>query len=280
MSRLSAAGLMALAEAMPERERVIVETTARLRLVAGTQLARLFFSSSGKPASRARAARRVLTDLTEQQVLLRLERRIGGVRAGSAGHVYGLGPVGKRLVVYWQGDGLVRVRTPHEPGPIFVRHALAVAEQYVQLIEAERAGRLELVAFENEPTCWRSFSGGYGRAVILKPDALVRLGVGKFEERSFLEVDCGTEGRGALLAKCRRYVAYYQTGVEQAEHGVFPRVVWLVTNQARVRLLVDVCASLPPECWQLFSVGTASQVVALCSGAAAAPIDRQGDRHE
>jgi Replication-relaxation len=272
MSRLSSAGLMALVEAMPAREREIVETTARLRLVAGTQLARLSLPDNGKPASRARAARRVLAGLVDSQVLFRLERRIGGVRAGSAGHVYSLGPVGKRLIAYWQGEGLVRVRTPHEPGPIFVRHALAVAECYVQLKEAEQAGRAELVAFEVEPR--RSFSGGYGGAVTLKPDALVRLGIGEFEERSFLEVDCGTEGRGALLAKCRRYAAYYQSGGEQAEHGVFPRVVWLTTTQARVRLLVDVCASLPPEHWRLFSVGTADRVVELCSGAAT-PIDKE-----
>jgi hypothetical protein len=254
---------------MSEHERQIVETTGRLRLVAGKQIERLYFDEIGKAASRARAVRRVLADLTERQVLFRLERRIGGVRAGSAGHVYGLGPVGKRLIAYWQGEGLTRVRTPHEPGGVFVRHTLAVAEQYVQLIEAERAGRFELVAFESEPDCWRPLTGTYGRADTLKPDAFVRLGVGEFEERSFIEVDCGTEGRGALTRKCRRYIAYYQAGVEQAEHGVFPRIVWLTTSQARVRLLVDVCASLAPEHWRLFSVGTTDKAMGLLSGMAA-----------
>ncbi len=268
MSRLSTAQLMALAESMPERERSIVETTSSLRLVAGGQLARLHFPEIGNAASRARAARRVLASLSDQQVLFRLERRIGGVRAGSAGHVFGLGPVGKRLIAYWQGEGLGRVRTPHEPGLVFVRHSLAVAEQYVTLREAERSGGPELVGFESEPGCWREFAGGYGDPVTLKPDAFVRLGVGDWEERSYLEVDCGTEGRGALLAKCRRYVAYFQAGVEQAEHGVFPRVVWITTNQARVRLLVEVCASLPAEHWQLFSVGTSKQLVELVSGRA------------
>ncbi len=269
MSRLSMAGLLALAEAMPERERQIAETTGRLRLVAGKQLERLYFSEIGKAASRARAARRVLADLTERQVLFRLERSIGGVRAGSAGHVYGLGPIGKRLVSYWQGEGLTRVRTPHEPGVVFVRHTLAVAEQYMQLIETERAGRFELVAFESEPDCWRPLAGAYGRADTLKPDAFVRLGLGEFEECSFIEVDCGTTGRGALTRKCHRYVAYYQSGIEQAESGVFPRIVWLTTNQARVRLLVEVCASLAPEHWQLFSVGTADKAIGLLSGEAA-----------
>lgn len=81
-----------------------------------------------------------------------------------------------------------------------------------------------------------------------------------------LEVDCGTEGRGALTRKCRRYGAYFQTGIEQAESGVFPRVVWITTNQARVKLLEEVCASVVAEHKQLFKVGTTEQSVALLSG--------------
>jgi hypothetical protein len=254
VSRVSAAALQSLADALPERERQIVETVGRLRLVTGSQLERLYFNGTGKAASRERAARRVFADLSEQHILHRLERRIGGVRAGSGGHIYGLGPVGKRLIAYWQGQGLVRVRTIHEPGGVFVRHTLATAEQYVRLIEAERAGQCELLTFDSEPSCWRRHISRDGRPVTLKPDAYVRLGVGEFEQRSFLEVDLGSEGRGALAAKCRYYINYYRSGQEQTQHGVFPRVVWATTNQARVRLLVDVCSALPPEYWQLFQV--------------------------
>jgi hypothetical protein len=254
MRRLSAPALMSLAETLPERERQIVATVGQLRLVMGSQLERLHFNKTGKAASRERAARRTLAHLSEQHLLYRLGRRIGGVRAGSAGHIYSLGPIGKRLIAYWQGQGLVRVRTVHEPGTAFVRHSLAVAEQYVQLIEAERSGHCELLAFDAEPTCWRTHQSRQGQRVTLKPDAYVRLGVGAYEQRSFLEVDCGSEGRAALTRKCSYYVSYYQTGLEQAEHGVFPRVVWATTNQARVRLLVDVCSALPAEYWQLFQV--------------------------
>jgi hypothetical protein len=268
MKRVSALSLLALAETMPERERRIVETTAQLRLVAGSQLERLYFSKIGTAASRARAARRVLSALSERRVLTRLERRVGGVRAGSAGTVYALGPIGKRLIAYWQGEGLKRVRAVHQPGPLFVRHTLAVAEQYVRLVEAERAGHCELLSFEGEPACWRTYTSAHGGPVTLKPDAYARLGVGDFEQRSFLEVDCGSEGRGALTRKCHYYLAYYQSGQEQAEAGVFPRVVWITTSQARVRLLVEVCSSLPAEYWQLFVVGTPERLVALCRGEA------------
>lgn len=266
MKRVSAAALLGLAETIGEREREIVETVARLRLVAGSQLERLCFWHIANAASRGRSSRRVMARLCEQHILCRLERRIGGVRAGSAGTVFVLGPIGKRLIAYWQGEGLRRVRAVHQPGPLFARHTLAIAEQYVRLTEAERAGRGELLSFDTEPTCWRAYHGRHGGLVTLKPDAYVRLGLGDFEQRSFLEVDCGSEGRGALARKCGYYLAYYQSGQEQAEAGIFPRVVWLTTTQARVRLLVEICAALPAEYWQLFAVGTTDRLLALVSG--------------
>jgi hypothetical protein len=268
MSRTSAGALISLAESMSPREREIVEAIAQLRLVAGSQLERLCFSEIVKSASRARVARRVLAGLVEARLLFRLRRRIGGVRAGSAGYVYGLGSVGKRLVSYWHGEGLQRVRAPHEPEAIAVRHTLGVAEHYVGLVEAQRQGRCDLLTFEGEPACWRSYIGLGGQSLTLKPDAFVRLGVGEFEERAFLEVDCGSEGRGALLRKCQRYVDYFNAGTEQANHGVFPRVVWSTTTQARVGLLSDVCASLPAEYWRLFGVGTPERALLLLSGKA------------
>lgn len=238
---------------MPERDRQIVQAVARLRLAAGSQLARLFFWNVASAASRGRSSRRVLAGLCAQHVLVPLERRVGGIRAGSAGTVYALGPIGKRLVAYWQSEGLLRVRAVHQPGAPFVRHTLTVAEQYVRLVEAERAGRLELLAFEAEPVCWRDYHGPHGGALTLKPDAFVRLGVGDFEQRSFLEADLGSEGRGALSRQCRAYLACYQSGREQADSGVFPRVVWLTTTEARVRLLRDICAGLPAA-QRLFTV--------------------------
>lgn len=266
MSRVSSRALVELADTMPERTRQVVEAVGHFKLLAGSQLGRLFFVNIVHAASRGRAVRRETARLAAQHILYPLPRQVGGVRAGSAGQVVALGPVGKRLIAYWQGAGLVRVRAVHEPEPLFVRHTLAVAEQFVQLIEAERVGTLELLAFDAEPACWRTSASPSGGLLTLKPDALVRLGLGDFEQRSFLEVDLGSEGRGALAAKCRAYVTYYQSGQEQATAGVFPRVVWLTTTPARVRLLVEVCASLPAEYWQLFSVGMFDRLLALTTG--------------
>ncbi|MGN6558878.1 MAG: replication-relaxation family protein [Solirubrobacterales bacterium] len=264
MTRLSRKGLLLLADDLSVRDRQVVELVARFGVASGKQVDRLFFAAGADPESNARLARRLLARLVERRVLLRLERRVGGVRAGSAGAVYRLGTVGDRLLRFWRGDG-GRGRAAREPGRLFVRHGLAITETYVRLREAEREGKLELLAFHPEPASWRPFAGAGGRQV-LKPDAHTRIGLGKSEDHYFLELDCGTEGRGALAAKCRTYVAYFRSGIEQAEHGVFPRVVWITTSEQRVALIVNVCASLPAAVWPLFAVTTPERAEGLFLG--------------
>jgi hypothetical protein len=262
--RLSALRLMELAGELSKRERTITETVARLRLVSGTQLERLFFASTTNPASRARLTRRALARLVELELLGRLERRVGGVRAGAAGHVYYTTSGGQRLVAYWQGEGLNRPRSRYEPTASFVRHTLGISESYVQLVEADRAGVMELLEFQSEPTAWRTFIGLGGTRLMLKPDAFARLGVSaEEEERVYLEIDCGTEGRAALARKCRAYLMAWQAGTGGE---VFPRVVWITTTERRVSLLTGVCASMPAEAWKLFVVTTPEQALTVLAG--------------
>lgn len=258
MSRVTHARLLRLAEEMGARERDVVRVVDRLRLVSHAQLSRLMTptDSAASSASVARTNRRVLAGLVEHGALARLDRRIGGVRAGSAGHVYYVGPVGQRLIAYWDGDGLVRGRRRPEPGSRYVRHRLAVSELYVTARERQRGGELDLLAFDVEPDCWRASLDGFGSRVTLKPDAFVRIGVGAFEDRWFVEVDLGTESRTVLAAKLRTYIDYFHTGSEQAEHGVFPRVLFAASAGARRAAIVEVCAGLPAEYWKLFAVTT------------------------
>lgn len=266
MKRLTTTALVALAAELSERERRITETAVRLRLVSGKQLERLFFAEIASVAGRGRIARRTLARLVERRVLGRLERRIGGVRAGAAGYVYYPAVGAQRLAAYWQGEGLRRTRSPHEPNRAFVRHALGISEAYVRLVEADRDGRIELLEFQAEPVCWRSFTGPMGTAW-LKPDAFVRLAPDAVSERhAFLEIDCGTEGRAALTRKARVYLAAWQAGIASE---VFPRVVWITTNERRVQLLVDICASLPAEAWKLFAVTAPERALDVLSGGAA-----------
>lgn len=261
MTRLGAIRLVELAAALSSRERAITETVARLRLVSAPQLERLYFDAIPNPQSRGRLARRTLRRLVERGVLGRLARRIGGVRAGAAGHVYFVTSAGQRLAAYWQGEGLRRPRGSYEPSRAFVRHTLGISEVYVRLSEADRAGALELLAFEREPR--RSFVGPGGARLTLRPDAYVRLGVSREEEeRVYLEVDCATEGRMALARKCRLYVAAWRAGVEP----VFPRVVWLTLTEQRAELLGEVCATLPADSQKLFAVTTPERAREVLTG--------------
>ena len=263
MSRVSTTRLLVIAAGLDERERRLIEELAMLRLASHAQLAVLLPATSPATSadSHARAVRRTLARLTELAVFARLSRRIGGVRAGSAGYVYYLGPVGQRLVAYWQGQGFVRGRLRPEPGSRSVRHRLAVSELYVQVRQAERDRRLELLRFLAEPACWRPFADGFGGQAILKPDAFVRLGLEDYESRFFVEADLGSESTNVIERKARAYLAYFNAGVEQAEHGVFPRVLFATTSERRRSALVEACVRLPEESWQLFTVTTLDRAI-------------------
>jgi hypothetical protein len=70
----------------------------------------------------------------------------------------------------------------------------------------------------------------------------------------FVEVDCGTESPATLARKLTVYYRYYQSGIEQLRHELFPQVLWLVPTEARGTVLVDVAARQPPEAWQLHRI--------------------------
>jgi len=268
MRRLSTAQLLKLGGELTERERELVVTVGKLRLATHTQLARLLDDeprSTASQSSRARMARRTLARLTELGLLARLARRVGGVRAGASGYCYYAGPAGQRLIAYWEGRGLVRGRFRPEPGGHYVRHHLAVSELYVRAVVANRSGRLELLGFDVESEAWREYVDSYGARITLKPDAFVRVGAGAFEERAFIEADLGSESRTVLARKARAYLDFYATGVEQAESGVFPRVLILTSGEARRAAIAEVFARLPEPAERVFVVGTLDDGLALLS---------------
>ena len=266
MSRLTHSGLVRLADRLPSIERQILETVERLRLLRADQVRRLFFSEIESEAGGARLCRRALARLVDEGLLRRLERRVGGTRAGSNGHLYAATAPGKRLLAYWSGAGIASNRGAHEPGSAFASHTLAIADLYVSLVEAGRSGALELLDFETEPVCWRAYTTALGAQATLKPDALVRLAHGDYEYVSFVEIDCGTERRGALLRKAHAFLAYFRTGREQVETGVFPRVVWIASQTTRAQYLAAIFAGLPAEAQQLFAVGGTEEAIALLTG--------------
>jgi hypothetical protein len=248
---------------LTDRDRYLVEEVARLRLVSGQQLRRLAYADSD---SGRRMARLDLARLVERRVLARLDRRIGGVRAGADGYVYSLDMLGQRLIA----PDRPRAREPWTPQPPYLAHALAVSDLYVGLREIERKSNWQLDGFDGEPRCWLGFSGPGGPRLTLKPDAYLVGGNAQFEDAYFIEVDRHTESLPRLRDKAMTYVRYWQSGREQSSSGLFPRVLWLAPSERRRLQIVQVLGELDPLHWQLFGVTTHDLAAPLIAGVAEA----------
>lgn len=259
-SYLTAARLGELDAQLSGRDQAILRRVYALRFVSGSQLIRLHF-----PDVPGRTARQALLRLNRLDVLERLPRPVGGVRAGSSGYVYRLGSAGQRLAALhgWQPAG--RKNRAHVPGTMFVAHALQVAELHTLLVEADRQGRIELIELAGEAASRRSYGGPLGPR-FLKPDSFMRLGSGDYELVYFIEVDMGTEGSRALITKLRQYVEYEASGREQEGRGVFPLTVWLTPDNARAAVIQDCIKRLSRSAQALFRATTFGEVDALFAG--------------
>lgn len=257
-SRTSRAHLEHLASRLSERDWNIIRFIQRHRFATSTQLRRLFFAGHATQSAATRACTRVLDRLLVLRILTRLERRIGGNRHGSAAFIWCLDVLGDRLT---RKQGKPRLRF-HEPSYLFLNHTLAVAESHVQLREADQARAFTLIRFEVETEAWRPYLSAAGARSILKPDAMLVIQTDTYQDHWYLEVDLATESLPVLLRKCRAYEDYRRTGRAQAEHGVFPRVLWVMPTQARVARLkaaVEAETGLPKR---LFAYATPDQLVA------------------
>jgi Replication-relaxation len=236
----------------------IIRQVAGLRLMSARQIQAIHFPDGlhDNPAAATRARQRVLARLIRERLLIQLERRIGGVRAGSVGFVLALGPIGQRLLA---ANG--PRRRSYEPTLRFVDHTLAIGQLMVDVTIASRQGLLDLLEAQAEPDCWREF-GGIGGRRWLRPDAFLALGSGDYELRWFIEIDRSSESLPVVVRKCQLYADYYQSGREQAAHGgVFPRVCWIVPDEPRAERLRQAIARDPHLPAQLFVVTTAERAV-------------------
>ncbi len=252
---------------LDQRDRELVQTVARFRVMSSRQLKTLFFIG-GSSQAMARAANRRLARLCELTLLTRLPRRVGGVRAGSNGMVFALGVAGQRLLA--GSSPPRRRRSPHTPGSRYLAHTLAVADLYVTLMQLTSAGECELLAFEAEPECWREYSGQFGAVVVHKPDAAVRLAVGEFELSWLVEVDLATESLTTIERKAQRHLDFHRSGVERRARGIAPRVLWTVPNHERLDAIAFALARLPAGAKELFALAiTGEAAAALIAGAPA-----------
>lgn len=218
--------LAAVADSLSERDWTILRSVAEHRFLTVSQIHALHFDDHST-VSGLRIAQRTLARLRRQRVLGTLTRRVGGIRAGSSGLVHYVDVVGDRLLRLEAGARPRRRR--HEPTATFLRHTLAIGDTHVVLAGASRAGQLELLRCEPEPACWRRYTGIGGATLTLKPDLYVETASSPhsdYVDAWFVEIDLGHESIPTLLRKCHDYEAYRRSGTEQANHDVFPLVVF------------------------------------------------------
>lgn len=246
-----------LASRLSERDWAIIRFIHQHRYATTTQLCRRFFTQHASQSAATRACVRVLDRLLTQRILTRLERRIGGVRHGSAAFVWCLDVVGDRLT---RKEGSPRQRG-HEPSFPFLAHTLAVTETHVQLHEAAGDGAFRVNEVQVETEAWRDYVTSSGVKSILKPDLMVTLSSDDYDDHWYMEIDRGTESLPVLLRKSKAYEEYRRTGRAQAEHGVFPRVLWALPDSARVARLQAAISSESGLPDRLFACITGDEII-------------------
>lgn len=235
--------LVLLRTELSVRDEQILTFLNRHRYATTTHLRDVFFADHATLTAGTRACIRVLHRLLHNRLIARLERRVGGAARGSAATIWYLDAAGERLT---RPEGARRRRFASVSTP-FLAHTLAVTDTHVALIDRARTGAFEIERVDLEPDTWHPFLTRAGTAAILKPDLLVHLATDDYEDHWYFEIDLGTESIPVLLAKCRTYAAYRATGRAQAEHGVFPRVLWILpttARTARLRAAIHAAADL------------------------------------
>jgi hypothetical protein len=238
--RLTTVVLRQLAAELPDRYTVPLLHLSRARVLSGGQLDRLLRQPGTAPRTTERARQRAMTHLCRLGMATTLDRRIGGMRAGSAGHVHVLTPAGYRLVAIVTGAPIPgQVRRFRAPGPMLIAHALDIAELYVQLTEASRGGGFWVTAFVTEPaTWWPLGNGGH-----LRPDAYTALAVPTHRDVWWLEIDRDTESAPRLRDKFIDYLDHAEDGGTGPD-GVLPRVLFTAPDQRRATVIGDIVTGL------------------------------------
>ena len=260
-ARIGRAQLQAIAERLDATDRALLALLVAHRYATTRQLAQIT-ELSGQYGSARSALRQTSRRLRRQHglgLVAHLQRRIGGTRAGSAGYVWYLTAAGQRLT----DEGRGARRRFQEPSALFLAHTLAITQARVVIEQAIHAVGGRLARLRTEPACWRSWLRLGGALGWLKPDleAITATDTGA-EDHWLLEVDLDTEHPARLLAKCHDYQAHLASGTFQAQHGYYPQVVWLLTNQARAGRLAEQIAADQTLTPGLFKITAAPEQLA------------------
>jgi hypothetical protein len=261
--RIGSSKLQLLTREISDRDIEILRSARDYRYLTTGQIRRLHFRGAASDIAALRAANRILAKLKGLNLLRSLDRRIGGVRAGSASFVWTLSPVGSRLLASLEDVENPTRKRFREPSLNFLEHTLAVAELSIRLLEMGfEDGAASLLKQELEPDCWRAYTGLAGAAKTLKPDLYAVTSSGEYEDHWFFEVDLATHSPVQVIRKCEQYIAYRRLGVEQHGSGVFPSVVWLVSTEKRKNSLKRHISDMRRNT-EIFTVVTMNELYSL-----------------
>lgn len=259
--RVSRRVLEQLAEILSDRDREVLRRLDEHRYLTTLQLQRFAFVNHISIESAARTTRRTLQRLEMFHLVRPIERRIGGYRAGSSAKIWQLTPAAARLIRY---EGSTHRR--HEPSLRFLAHCLAVADVHLSFRDLRSDPRVENVRVQTEPDSWRRYTGPGGEQRLLQPDLAAVLSTTDYDDRYFIEVDLGSESLPTLLKKCGQYEDYRSMGIEQAEHRVFPLVLWFFTKPERADKLKQAVGRSPRLTPGLFRYVTPQDLNQILAG--------------
>lgn len=254
------------------RDRQIVQAVARFKQLSSSQIRKLIFhTSSHTPLDRA------LHRLTNQQFLIRIERRIvGGSRGGSGQYCYALG----RRGYYMRFGGGFR------PDRVIRYHTLAIADCFIAIKQLEDQGVLAVSGYSTEPDCHIVLGG-----VQLKPDMYLDLRTARESLKLFIEQDMGTENQKQLRGKLETYFKAW-SDADARNHPqhlfvrddqgnklmeevlvedkwikvpklMFPKVVFVAVDAEREAELNWLLTQISKEAKQLFQVVTVDTIDTL-----------------
>lgn len=213
-----------LASRLSARDQAIIDMLQDLRLLRSDQITRLAFND-GNPLNRPRRQRKVMQRLVNWGAAHRFPRPIGGASWGS-------------------GPACYTVPTFSNQGVSKRQHTLDIAELYVRLIEAHRAGQIELVNFLPEPYCHVQI----GKAVY-EPDGKIHVRTSSGEYLWFLEIDESHEWTTKLKQKMTRaqkvWERWPKTG--NAVKDTFPRGLYVVKDQKRYDFVKGIIDKQPED---------------------------------
>ncbi|MCX4699008.1 replication-relaxation family protein [Streptomyces sp. NBC_01373] len=202
-----------------ERDFEVIRLVGTFTQLASTHISELLFADRSHTVPD-----KVLGRLTQNGYLVRVGRRISGVKGGAGAYVFKLGRYGRALL-----------DVENRQSTTVNNHALMVADVYLELRRAEKLGVLRLTDWAAETAVSPSVRADLAATVEFPQQAR--------SSRYFLEIDLGTERPTRITEK----VAGYWRAVETSTADYFPFVVFVVWEQARKNELARVFGRLPVE---------------------------------